>query len=172
MVYRISIFDSTYIQAAVLAVRAANKELQAEIRKYTKAEITPDWQEVMLGHAETRQEVVGLAETARVAVSNQNVRISTATVNASFAGGLDVKTSGTAIEFGAKQDKTSTFTQRSRKGREYTRTSHTHRQFRPFNKTGYVFYPSIASVIPRYASLWVQTCMRTIGDALDKAGKK
>jgi hypothetical protein len=172
VVTRISIFDSTYVQAAVLAVRAANKELQAEIRKHTDAEITPDWQEVMLGHASTSAEVIGLAQTARVAVSNQTVRISSATVNAKFSGGLDVKTEGAALEFGADRNVESTFTQRSRRGKPYKRTSRTRRQLRPVNSKGYVFYPSVASVIPRYASLWVQTCMKTIGDALDSAGKK
>lgn len=164
---RISVFDSKYLQAAVLAIRSANTGLQAEIRKYTKAELAPAWAEQMHENASTRLEAYALADTARVSVSNQTVRLSAGTVNAGLSGGLDVKKNYAPIEFGADQKSVSTFTSTSANGRKFKVTRHNHRQFAAPRRNGYLFYPTVASLVPRFASLWVQTAMRTIGDAID-----
>jgi len=168
---RISVFNSKELQAAVLSIRAAVPEVQAEIRRYTRAELLPAWSEELHANAATQLEAFALADTARVTVSNNTVRLSAGSVNAHLSGGLDVRKDYAPIEFGADRSSVSTFTSTSRRGRKFSVKRHNHRQFAAPRRKGYLFYPTAASLIPRFASLWVQTVMRTIGDAIDKAGK-
>jgi hypothetical protein len=43
-------------------------------------------------------------------------------------------------------------------------TRNTHAQFRGPRRKGYVFYPAAQEMIPRLASLWVQTVVKMTGD--------
>lgn len=183
MALRISIWDSEELQATVLAIRAANKELRGEIRTYTRGEIAGDWNHDLAEHADTRLEHRVLVDSARVTVSDQNVTLSAGGVGGRLGGAGSAKPAdiASAVEFGADQGHTTTYvvakraTGRGRKrrpGSTYTvKNRHTHRQFLQPNRKGYVVYPTAASEIPRYASLWVQTAIRTIMDAVDGKGQ-
>jgi hypothetical protein len=171
MSVRISIWDSKEIQAIVLALRSANKELQAEVRKYTNAEMLPEWSKGLAERATTHLEHRVLVDTARMKVSNQNVTLSAAGVGRSLSGKGSAKPAdlAKAVEFGADRSATTTYQRRTRKGKTVTvRNRHTRAQFRPVNRKGYVVYPTAAELIPRFASLWVQTVMRTVLDAVDE----
>lgn len=167
---RISVFDSKELQATILGIRAANKTVRAEIRRFTQAEVSPDWKTALAEHAETTLEHRVLADTSRVKVSDQNVTLSAATVGRPLSGKGSAKPAdiARAVEFGANRNGTTTYSRRTRKGKTATvHNRHTRHQFRAQNRQGYVVYPSAAQMIPRYASLWVQTCIRTIMDAVD-----
>jgi hypothetical protein len=106
--------------------------------------------------------------TARVAASNQNVRLSAATVGRPLAGGLDPKREARAVEFGASKDHRATYTATSTRGRRFTVTNrHTARQLPRRNPKGHTFYPAVAQIVPRIASLWVQTVVRTLAEAFE-----
>lgn len=167
---RISVFESKPLQATLLAVRAANKDVQAEIRKYTKAEMVPDWKTGLAQRAQTDLERSVLVSTAGVTVSNQNVTLTSATKGRKLSGGLDPKTDFAPVEFGADPSKRATYDVHGRNGKAHQVTRHTQRQFAPNRRSGYVVYPTAAVIIPRFASLWVQTCIRTIMDAVDGKG--
>jgi hypothetical protein len=54
-------------------------------------------------------------------------------------------------------------------GRAYTvRNRRTQRQYQPRDRRGRVVMPAAAKVIPRLASLWVQTTVRTFYEAIEK----
>ena len=73
-----------------------------------------------------------------------------------------------STEFGADQTAISSYTARWKKGTSYKVTNrHTRRQFRPRNLKGYVVYPAAARIIPRMASLFVQTAVRTFYEAIE-----
>ena len=168
MVLRIDAHSSRELQAILLAVRRAPKEIQAQIRKQSKAIAQPEWQKSMAEHARTRLEHMVLVRTARVSVSNQNIRLSSASIGKSLAGGLKPSQSYAAVEFGADRSSTRTYEATSRKGRRYTvHQRRTTAQLRPRNVNGFVFYPAVAQMIPRIASLWAQTTVRTFAEALE-----
>jgi hypothetical protein len=49
-------------------------------------------------------------------------------------------------------------------------TRNTTAQFKPRNRSGYVFYPAAKEMIPRLASLWVQTVVKTFADIFEGKG--
>ncbi|GLK17743.1 hypothetical protein [Herbiconiux flava] len=164
---QIDAMESRELQALVLSIRRANKAVQGNIRRYTKERIAPEWQRLLAQHAETRLEHRVLVETSRVAVSNQNIKLKSATVGRSLSGGLKPSETYYAAEFGANRNKQVTYQTRSRKGKAYTVTRRTTEQLRLRRRQGYVVYQAAADIIPRIAALWAQTAVRTFRDGLE-----
>lgn len=168
MAGRISIFHSKELQGVLLALKGMDKETAKHVRRETKNMIQPAWQKGLAERAATRLEHRTLVSTARVAVSNQNVTLKSATVGRTLAGGLQPKQSWHAVEFGGDRAATRTYQARSRKGKTFTVTRRTMAQLRPRNRKGYVVYPTAAEIIPRLASLWVQTVIRSFYDTIER----
>lgn len=167
MVLRIDVRASRELQAILLAVRRAPTEIQKQIRQQTKAIAQTEWQRAMAEMADTRLEHRVLVATSRVAVSNQNIKLSSATVGKALSGGLQPKVSYPAVEFGATRGVKRSYSRRSRNGGTHNVSRRTAQQLRPRNKTGHVFYPAAARMIPRIAALWAQTVVRTFAEALE-----
>lgn len=162
---RISVLVSKDLQTLLSAVRELPKEVNAVIRLHTKRASLPIWQESVRGHVADRMQSRVLGETARVSVSDSNVKL--------LSGGVGSMSNGTpkselahGTEFGASE--TAVAVVRSRRGKAFTR--HTKRQFNLPRSKGYVVYPAARDSIPRLASLWVQTAIRTIYEILEKRG--
>lgn len=172
MPVRISVWNSRELLATILAIRQAPTEMQKQIRQQTKTITSEEWKRAMGEHASTvnaaRVTSRVLVQTARVAVSNQNVRLSSATVGRRLKGGLEPKVHYYALEFGANPDTRTTYTATSRKGRKFTvHQRHTARQLPRRLKAGWVFGPAVADMVPRIAALWVQTTVRVIAEAFE-----
>jgi hypothetical protein len=159
---RIDVRGSQELKDIVLAINRSETDVQRAIRTFTKARITTPWLQEIHSRASTKLERRVIASTSTVAVSNQNIRIASATKGRTLRGGLNPKTDYAAIEFGASREKQTTY---RRKGAQVTR--HTARQLRGRNSKGYVFYPAATEMIPRLASLWVQTVVKTYADIFD-----
>lgn len=123
--------------------------------------MTRPWLSAILDQASTRLERDVIGSTATVAVSDQNIRITAATKGRKLSGGLLPKVDYPGVEFGASHKKR-TYT---RKGKKVTRN--TTAQFKGRNRRGYVFYPAAREMIPRLASLWVQTVVKTYADIFE-----
>ena len=170
---RISVFESKELQGVILALKGMDKEIAKQIRKQTKDVVLPVWQDsvaetISMGLG-TRLESRAFGNTARVAVSNQNITLSVASVGKPLSGGLNPRTQAHVVEFGADRSKTVSYEARSTRGKNYTvNKRRTRAMLRPKNKTGYVFYPTVKTVIPRIAALWIQTTVRTFHEALEK----
>jgi hypothetical protein len=158
---RIDVRGSDALRDVVLAINQSDRDVQRAIRTYTKAELTRPWLEAINKEATTSVERRVIAATATVSVSNQNIRIQSAAKGRKLSGGLQPKIDYAPVEFGSGRHKT-TYT---RKGHKVTRTTGT--QFKQPNRRGYVFYPAAARMIPRLASLWVQTVVKTYADIFD-----
>lgn len=164
----IPIGGSRDLQAAVLGLRLAEKDMQKQVRQQTQAKLLPEWKKVLAEHAQTRLEHRVLVDTGRVRMSNQNVRLSSASVGRKLSGGLTPKEGYGPVEFGGDRSHTLTYSATSRKGRAYrVKERHTRNQLRPRRASGYVFYPSVKSVVPRFASLWVQTVVRSFHEGIE-----
>jgi hypothetical protein len=167
MALGIDVGQSRELQAAILGLRRAEKDVQKNVRKYTQALLLPEWKKGLAERAETRVEHRVLVDTARVRMSNQNVRLSSATVGRKLSGGLLPKTGFGPFEFGGDRAEKTTYEATSKKGRRFKVTRRTRTQLRPHRRVGYVVLPTARDLIPRFAALWVQTTVRTFRDAIE-----
>ncbi len=171
---RIDARKSDALKSIILALNGADREIQKQIRQQTKALIVPEWQEALASYATTVPENKVLVATAVPTVSNQNIRLAAATKGRPLSGGLDPKTEFGGIAFGTKKrGKKVKYLGRYQRGRTNTTfevNRRTSEQLKPYKKSGYVFYPAVKSFVPRVASLWAQTTVRVLAEALE--GKK
>lgn len=169
MPLRISVFSSKDLQATILAMKGMDRAVAKEVRAATKKMIQPEWQKAVTEHSNTRQEVRVLAQTARASVSDQNVTLTSATIGKSLSGGATPSELSPHVEFGANRNFRRSYDATSSKGRRYRVTERrTRAQFRPRDRKGYVVYPAAAGIIPRLASLWMQTTVRTFYEVLER----
>lgn len=164
---RIDARSSRELRAIIFALSNAEKAIQSQIRKQTRAAILPEWKQALAENADTRPEFRALVNTGRATVSNQNIKLTSATIGKKLSGGLNPKTDYPGLEFGSDRAKKSTYTARSKNGKAFTVTRRTRAQLRPRNPKGYVFYPAVANMVPRVAALWAQTTVRVLHEALE-----
>lgn len=162
---RISLLVSTELQTLVQVSRGLDKEVGARLRKHTRAAAEPVFREEVRGNVTTRLETRVLSDTARVAVSDLNVTLKSATIGK--VGGVPASVLAAATEFGGSPDKQ--IKTRSGKGTNYTRRMG--RVFKLPRSRGYVFHPAVRESIPRMASLWMQTAFRTVAEQFEKGAK-
>jgi hypothetical protein len=166
---RISVFESRELQGVILALKGMEKEIAKQIRKHTKDVVVPVWQKAVAENISTRLESRAFGNTARVAVSNQNITLSVASVGKPLSGGLNPRSQAHVVEFGADRSTVVSYEARSARGTNYTvNKRRTRAMLREKNKKGYVFYPTVREVIPRIASLWIQTTVRAFHEAIEK----
>ena len=170
MVLKIDAKSSREFLAMLSAIRAAPKEFQAQIRMQTKLISTPEWSKALAEMAPDRVSHRVIVGSARVNPSNQNIELAAAGVGQLRKGVKNVSLAA-PVEFGANRNQTKSYNATSRKGKRYTvHNRHTSNQLRWRNRKGWTFYPAAARMIPRIASLWGQTIVRTIAEAFE--GKK
>jgi hypothetical protein len=166
---RISVFSSAELQALIVAMRGLDSAVAKQVRRVTKGIIEPVWKSEIASRVRGVFQTRVLSDTARVAVSNQNVTLKSAHIGRSLSGGRKPSELMHAAEFGADRSHTKTYGAKSRKGTRFTvNDRHTRNQFKSRKKTGYVVYQAVAEVIPRIASLWVQTYVRTTHEEIEK----
>lgn len=141
--------------------------MQKMTRQETKRIAAPEWKKALAERADSRFEHRVIVDTSVVTVSNQNVRVQSASKGRPLSGGLNPKADYPAVEFGADRSRMSTYQRRSPNGGSHSVTRHTSAQLKGRNPNGYVFYPSAREMVPRIARLWVQTVVRTIATALE-----
>ena len=144
-------------------MRGLDAEVREQIRKQTKLVAEPVWQEEVRAQVTDRMQTRVLSDSARVSTSDQNVMLRSGGVGKTGNTPNSVLAAG--VEFGADRNSTSTV-----RGNNGTYKRHARRQFKLPRRRGYVVYPAARNIIPRLASLWVQTTVRTIHEALEKGG--
>jgi hypothetical protein len=162
---RIDIRGSRALQDVAIAINGSEPDVRRAIRAYSKSEMTRPWLEQINEEASSSVERRVISATATVAVSDQNIRIQAASKGRRLSGGLNPKEEYAPVEFGAKRGRKTTYT---RKGHRVTRD--TRAQFRPHQRSGYVFFPAARVMIPRLARLWVQTVVKTYADIFEGRG--
>lgn len=162
----LDIKESRELQAVVLALRTANKDLVRDINFYSRKVIAPEFYKGLDSRARNMAELKLLAGTGRVKVSAQGVTLQAGGLSRRLSGGLSTD-DARAVEFGAKRQVVETYRTKSRKGRAYNVTRHTQRQLKWSTKKGFVVYPTAVDLIPRIASLWVQTTVRLFAEAME-----
>lgn len=174
MVGRVDVYGSRELQGTILAIRQFDTDVRKQIRAHTRSVATPVYQKALADNLShnvfpvMRSRVI--VNTARITVSDQSVKVTAATQKrAVLSGGLSPARYGAATEFGANQQKTTSYTYRNRWGtRVVVRRRHTARGMPPRRARGTIFWPALNDeLIPRLLSLWMQTAIRTMGEALE-----
>lgn len=163
MAGRISLLIDSPLRTLMLAMQDLDREVRTQINKATKAEAAPIWEDELWKHGGRSTLEERLADSGKVGVTTRNVFLRAGT--GKLRSGTPLERLALAVEFGRGADATSTRT--SRKGTRYTMRSGT--RFLPRNRAGYMVYPAARESIPRFASLWIQTTVRAVHEAAEKA---
>ncbi|GAA2843619.1 hypothetical protein FB468_0574 [Leucobacter komagatae] len=163
---RIDTHSSRELQAVLLSIRRAEKTYQAQIRQQTKPLVQNTWQKALAEHADTLLAHRVLVDSARVSVSNQNVRLKSGGLARKLRGGARTHEISRQAEFGAPL-RTIKYTA-TKRGKSYPVSRTSGAQFKHENRKGWVVYPAAASIIPRLAALWTQTVVRTMHEAFER----
>ena len=164
----ISVRDVDELRAVVLAMRLVQRDVKNAINRETRRVLAPVWTATVQANATRPMDTKVLAAGVRVKAGNPPVlqaAQSTRPIGASKR--LRPAEQWAAFEFGANREAVTTYQRRSPNGGTHKVTRHTKRQLPPRIRKGRVIYPAAAEVIPRAASLWVQTVVRMIHEAAE-----
>ena len=154
------------LRGVVLALKAVDKPVRADISKQTRGTLNPVWREAVATRARTRMDAAVFGKGARIAAGNP-ARAVAASSRRALSGGFVPDRDGRALEFGADRGAVTTYRRRTKHG-THNVTRHTRRGLPPRNRKGRVVYPAFAEFGPRLASMWVQIVVRNIHEALER----
>lgn len=158
---RISLLIDSPLVKLQQTMRGLDSAVKRQIGSHTKRVALPLWQEVTRFRGDTRQRS-RLAQSAAVGVTATNITLKAGA--GALSPTVSLPTLAKGIEFGNNPYvKEITI---SARGKIFERKRGN--RFGPPTKTGNVVYPAARDAIPRIASLWVQTAVRTIHEALEK----
>lgn len=162
---RVSAYSSSQLLAVLRGLRNLDRDTKKHLRAHLKKMVQAEWQAELASRATTPMESRVLVNTGRAVVSDQNVRLKSATIGRSLSGGLKPSEAYGAVEFGANPKVVQV--RSSRRGTPYKSTRNVHAPLRPSNKRGYVVFPALSNIVPRVLAMYTQTFMRAIHEALE-----
>jgi len=166
---QIDVRESRELRAVVIALRAVEKNISADIRKQTRQTLQPEWQREVRERSVNRLEVRALGDTARASVSSNGITLKAASVGRKLSRGFDPKTMWAGVEFGGDRGKKITYAAKSSRGKAYRITRRTQAHLPARRRSGPV-YGAAAEFIPRAAALWTQITVRVIAEAAEGKG--
>jgi hypothetical protein len=168
----ISVQDSKELQAAVLAMKAADKDLRKRINTATRTTMNPVWKSLVQDHLSGRDAMTDrmLNNGVRIAAGNPPVAKAAQSSRAVGRGKrLIPRQDYAGWEFGVPdRNAYSRYERKNRtKGGYHTVERRTMRHLPRRYPQGRVVYPAYAEIAPRMVSLWVQIIMKTYFDAAE-----
>lgn len=166
----IRVGDHRELQAAVLAMKAADKDLRRAINDSTRQTMNPEWKKLVAEHSDMTT-VLGaqvLNKGVRVAAGNP-VQLVAASSTRGIGDGKRVKPADLyhAFEFGADPNHSVQYQRTSRSGKKHTVTRHVSRQLPQRRRTGRVVWPAAEVFIPRAISLWLHIIVKKYAEAAE-----
>lgn len=147
---------SRELQATILALRQAQREVRLNINKTARQRIRPLWRSELSARARSRVEQRVIADGARATASDRGVKLVAATSRRPLSGGLVPADQWPGVEFGARTERIRV-RQRSRTGRAYERPLTINRQFTPRQKDGRVAMDAASETGVQLVTAWVHT---------------
>ena len=161
------------LQAAVLAMKAANRDLRSQINKATRRELGPIWkQEVASRLGGVRPLNAKLLQTYRATSGNPPQALAAQSTRPVGRGALVPSRDYGPWEFGtANREAWSTYDRKNRKGSGHHKVTRRASRGLPHRRTeGRVVYPAFADAAPRMVALWVQLIVKLYNDAAEGKG--
>lgn len=166
----IRVGDHRELTAAVLAMKAADKDLRRAINQSTREVMNPEWRKLVAEHSDmtTTLGAQVLNKGVRVAAGNP-VNLVAASSTRGIGDGKRVRPADLyhAFEFGADTNKVNDYKRRTRGGREYWVTRHVSRQLPTRRRNGRVVYQAANAFIPRAISLWLHIIVKKYAEAAE-----
>lgn len=168
MVQRFSVWDSRELQAAILALRAANREIRKEIYKRTRELILPDWRESISAEIGSQKNAkLGYAlimNSTRVSVGTQDIRLQAATSSRKAPGtNLTPRADYFLYEYGGTPRVAQVKGRRGQTNYRYSRTVNT--GLPPKTKYGRGADKAASKMVTRTIALWVASIVQIYNDA-------
>lgn len=163
---RIDVRGSRELQAAIYAVRQANREVRLDIYKRSRQELGGEWVPALRQRATSRFQEAVLVKGARTRVGLNGFSMTAATSRRALSGGLVPADQWQGAELGARARR-ATITTRSRKGKSYQVTKMINRQFPSRSKDGRVAFDAASVLGVRLVRLWVRVVVDTYRDAFN-----
>lgn len=147
---------SPELQAAILGMKQADRQVRLDINKEARRTIGPQWIQALQSRSQSRIDDVILVKGARVAVGARQVTLKAATSKKPLSGGLIPSVNWPAAEFGMRTRR-ATIETKSPKGNKYQVTKSIGRQFPSRRKEGRVAFDASSAVGTKLVALWVRT---------------
>lgn len=163
----LSVTGDDRLQAAVLALKAADRDLKRTINAATRDVIGPVWVDAVSSRASSTLDRAVVVKGTRLKPGNPPTAVAASSTKR-LRGGLLPGDQWAAVEFGSTQDRVKSYRRRNRVGGgSHQVRRHTTRQLPARVPSGRVALPAFAEVAPRAVSLWVQTIVREYSNAVE-----
>jgi hypothetical protein len=146
---------SRELQATILALRQAQRDIRLGINKTARGRIAPLWKAELNARARTTLQREVIVAGSRATASDRGVTLYAATSRRPLTGGLVPSFEWAGAEFGARTRRIEV-TQRSRKGTRYTRPLTINRQFPGRQQDGMVAFDAASDTGTQLVALWVR----------------
>lgn len=157
---------SPELQAALLALKGADRQLKRDINKDARTTLAPVWTQALTSQARTRADRAVIAAGPRVTPGDRRVRVQAATKRRPLSGGLIPADQYAGFEWGASPKK-KRVQARSRKGRAYSYERTQNRQFRARSKEGHVAMRAAGDIGPALVSSWLRVVVGQFAAAFE-----
>jgi len=160
---------SPELQAAILGMRNAERQVRLDINKEARKTVKPMWLDALRSRSNSRADETILVKGSRVAIGARQVSLRAATSRRPLSGGLIPAENWPAQEFGMRTRK-ATMAATSRKGNRYQVTKTIGRQFPNRTKEGRVAFDASSAVGTKIVASWVRTVVdgfRSFADVKD-----
>lgn len=167
----LSVDDSPQLQAAVLAMKSADRDLRKRINDATRQTMNPVWKSLVEGHMAGTSVMANrvLNKGVRIAAGNPPRAVAASSKRA-VGDGKRVTPAAhwPGYEFGADRNAYSRYERKNRTRSGYHVVERrTMRHLPPRTRQGRHVYPAFADIGPRMVSLWVQLIVKTYHDAAE-----
>lgn len=168
----IRVGDSRELQAAVLAFKAANRDLRREINRATRDTMNPVWKAEVERRASRAGGTGGRVVNTGVRIAAGNPPAAKAAQSKRAIGRqkrLIPADNWAWFEFGTRTpQKVSKYARRNRKSSGWHTVQRRASTGLPrFIRSGRIAHPAFATVAPRMVSLWVQLIVKKYNDAAE-----
>lgn len=147
---------SPELQAALLALKVAEREIRLDVNKDARGKLRPIWQQALAGRGATSLESRVIVQGATVSVGAKQITLKAATSKRPLSGGLVPASEWQGAEFGMTP-KARTFTTHSSRGKAYTVTRQVGAQFRARTKHGRIAFDAASTTATALVGIWVRT---------------
>lgn len=161
--------DDSRLDAVIYGLKLVERDVRNRINREARATLKPIWQqEIQKNLAGTDTFTARMIGKGLVSGGNPPVMRAATSRRPLRPGGLAPDTEGYLGEFGGYSASFSMYRRRSKNGGRHDVTRRTRLGLPRTERTGRVVYPAAAEAAPRMASLWVQTFVRAVYDALEE----
>lgn len=161
--------DDSRLDAVVYGLKLVPREVRNAVNRETRATLKPIWQQELQRQAAGRDPFTArMVGKGLVSGGNPPVMRAYTSRRPLRPGGISPDAEGYLAEFGGRSSRSSTYRRRSANGGRHDVTRRTMLGLPQTISRGRVAYPAAAEVAPRMASLWVQTYVRAVYQALEE----